>query len=344
MKNMIRWPSAILLAGLFALGACSKGDKSASRGTAPKSDSQVVARVAGEEITVHQLNAELATIPSAGVKDPKELQKEVLRAIVFRTAMRQAAVKEKMDRDPQTAILLKAAQDKLLADVYLKRVTGSTPPPTVSQVDQFVVEHPLQFDDRRKYELTRLTLPSDQYSDLLVPMFDEKETFADLESYLNEKSIQYTVTDVSVFSSDFPKEVQDQLSHFKVGDNVVVRGPSSIVILKIKSWSPAPMQREQSREIAQNMLYQMSIQSRAKSIQDALPTTTKIEFLGPFAGLTFAEPKPAAPAPAQIPQKTTPAPATNAAPAAAAPATPAPAASTPAPASTNTSTQNGGGQ
>src|SRR5262249_49112882 len=160
---------------------------------------------------VHQLNAELATLSSAGVKDPKELQKEVLRAIVFRTAMRQAAVKDKIDRDPQTAILLKATQDRFLADAYLKKATGTTPPPTDTQVDEFIVEHPLQFDDRRKYELTRLTMPVESYSQDLVPKFDEKETFADLESYLNEKSIQYVVTDVSVFSSEFPKEVQDQL-------------------------------------------------------------------------------------------------------------------------------------
>lgn len=327
MTTTLRWPTAIMLAALAAVSACDKGKNAAGTGSATSStktaaDSQVVARVGGEEITVHQLNAELATIPSAAVKDPKELQKEVLRAIVFRTAMRQLAVKEKLDRDPQISLLLRAAQDKLLADAYLKQQTGSTPPPTISDVDKFVVDHPMQFDDRRIYQLTRLTIPADQYSDLMVPMFDEKESFADLEAYLNEKSIQYTMTDVRVASSDFPSEVQTQLAHFKAGDNVVVRGGSAAVILKIKSWVAAPLPREQSREIAQNMLYQQSIQKRARSIQEALPTSTKIDFVGPFAGMTFIEaPKPVTPPAApQIPQKSAPG-----------VTTPAPDAATPAP-------------
>jgi EpsD family peptidyl-prolyl cis-trans isomerase len=302
MRNHLNWPSAILLTALAALPACGKSDKgvadkAATGGSDKAAETQVIARVGGEEITGHQLNIETATVPSMAVQDPKELQKAVLRAIVFRTAMRQAAIKDKIDRDPQVDVLKKAAADKFLADVYLKRQTGSTPPPTMSEVDQFVVAHPLQFDDRRIYQFTRATIPAEQYSDLLVPMFDEKETFAELEAYLNAKSIQYSLTDVRVASSDFPKEVQDQLSRFKVGDNVVVRGPQGVVILKIKSWVPAPLPRDQAREIAQNFLYQQSQQRRAVSIQEALPSTTKIEFLGPFAGMSFIE-KSADPAPA----------------------------------------------
>jgi EpsD family peptidyl-prolyl cis-trans isomerase len=348
MTTSLRWPAAIIIGALAALSACDKGHKAAGSGntatgsTKAAGDSQVVARVGGEEITVHQLNAELATIPSAAVKDPKELQKEVLRAIVFRTAMRQAATKEKLDRDPQISLLLRAAQDKLLADAYLKRETGTTPPPTVSEVDQFIVEHPLQFDDRRIYQLTRLTMAADQYSDLMVPMFDEKETFADLEAYLNEKSIQYTMTDVRVPSSDFPAEVQGQLAHFKTGDNVVVRGPSSSVILKIKSWVAAPVPREQAREIAQNMLYQQSMQKRARSIQEALPNTTKIEFVGPFAGVAFIEQaKPTTPPAApQIPQKAAPG-VTTPVPGATSPNGKAPDSKAPA---TNSTPGQGGGQ
>ncbi|MFO1186755.1 MAG: EpsD family peptidyl-prolyl cis-trans isomerase [Alphaproteobacteria bacterium] len=304
MNKHIRWPAALIFAACAALAGCSKGDK-AAKAAGKDGESQVIARVGGEEITVHQLNAELSTVPGMAVQDPKELQRAVLRAIVFRTAMRQAAVKDKIDRDPQISLLKKAAVDKLLADTYLKRQTGTTPPPTSAEVDQFIVEHPLQFDDRRMYQFTRVTIPADKYSDLMVPLFDEKPSFAELEAYLNEKSINYSSTDVRVASSDFPKDVQAQLVHFKVGDNVVVRGPQSIVILKIKSWVAAPVPRDQSREIAQNTLYQQSIQKRALSIQEALPATTKLEFMGPFAGMQFIE-KQAEPAKPEQPGAPTP--------------------------------------
>jgi EpsD family peptidyl-prolyl cis-trans isomerase len=306
MRSIFKWPSAIMLAALAVLSACDKSHKATSdnagAGTAGKTSSQpqVIARVGGEVIKTDQLDAELTTVPVMAGQDPVELQKAVLRAIVFRTALRQAAFKDKIDRDPQVALLKKAAEDKYLADIYLKRQTGSAPPPTASEVDKLIVDRPLQFDDRRIYDFIQLTVPAEQYSDLLVPMFDEKETFADLEAYLNAKSIPYSKSDVRVYSSNFQKEIQDQLNRFKVGDNVVVRGPQGTVILKIKSWVPAPLPRDQAREIAQNFLYQQSMQDRALSIQKALPSTTKIEFLGPYAGMSFIE-KQADPVPAPLP-------------------------------------------
>ena len=298
MVQNFRWPAVAAVALLAGVSACDKSSKSGdagktANGVESAKEGQVIARVGGEEITVHQLNSELASVPRAAIQDPKQFQRAVLRAIVFRTAMRQAALKDKLDRDPQVALLRKASDDKLLADVYLKKETGSTPPPTVTDVDTFVLQHPLMFDDRRMYQFTRMSIAADQYSDLMVPLFDEKETFTELQAYLNEKAIPYTTTDVRASSSEFPQNVQDQLAHFKTGDNVVVKAQNETVILKIKSWTPAPMAREQAREQAQNMLFQQLVQKRAFSIQEALPQTAKIEFYGPFAGMVFIE-KPAA--------------------------------------------------
>lgn len=303
MRHHRKWSLAIVLCTFGVLAACGKTNKEASEKAAAggaetvATATQVIARVGGEEIKRSQLDAELSTISGAAAQDPKELEKALLRAIVFRTAMRQAALKEKLDRDPQVALLKKASEDKYLADAYLNRETGAIPQPTMSEVDQFIVERPLQFDDRRIYDFTELTLPNEQYSDLLKPMFDEKESFADLEAYLTSKSIQHSKTEIRMYSSELPKEIQDQLSRFKLGDNLVVRAPQGAVILKIKSWVPAPLPRDQGRKIAQNFLHQQAMQKHAFSIQEALPSTTKIEFLGPFAGMSFIEKKsdPAAP-------------------------------------------------
>ena len=208
------WPKALALAGLLALAACGQRGPSGE-----DSLGQVVARVNGEEITVSQLNAELATV-SANGQDPKAVRQEVLRAIVFRTLLRQAALKEKYDRRPQVRLLMDAARDKVLADVYVNAVAGAQKAPSQADIAKFIADHPLAFGERRIYRFERLMLAADQYSDNLVPMFDQKpqvQTFDQLETYLNGKHIPFTLTDVQLPSTDFPKQVQDELAKFHEG-------------------------------------------------------------------------------------------------------------------------------
>jgi EpsD family peptidyl-prolyl cis-trans isomerase len=294
MKNLSRLPAALMLCGVVALSACGKSTK-APNADGSNAGSQVIARVNGEEVTVHQLNAELANIPQAG-QDQKDIQKEVLRAIVFRTMLRQEAVKAGLDKNQQLQLLIDGAKDKILADAYISSQTGSTPPPTSTEVNEYIASNPLQFGERRIYQFQRLTMPVDKYSNELVPMFDQKETFDDFQNYLNGKTIPYTLAEVRLPSTDFPKQVQDELVKFGVGDNVVVRGQQSIVILKIKSWVDMPVEQTDAERIAQNALHQQSQQERARALRDQMAHSGKVEFLGEFAGLSLDMPKPAQPA------------------------------------------------
>ncbi len=117
MTRLKPWP-LLMLSGLLVLGACG-GHGSSSGGDAL---GQVVARVNGEEITVSQVNAELASVGANG-QDTKAVQEDVLRAIVLRTLMRQAATKHKLDRKPEVRLLMDAARDKVLAE-FLHRCRG----------------------------------------------------------------------------------------------------------------------------------------------------------------------------------------------------------------------------
>lgn len=284
----------LVLAVLTMLVACGRPSTSGDE----DSPSQVVARVNGEEITVSQLNAELATV-SANGQDPKAVKEEVLRAIVFRTLLRQAALKEKYDRKPQVRLLMDAARDKVLADSYVNAVAGSLKPPNAADVAKFIADHPLAFGERRIYRFHRVMLPTEQYAEqTMVTLFDRKpqvQTFDLLESYLNSKGIPFTLTDVQLPSTDFPKSVQDELAKFGVGDNVVVRGPQSIIILKIKGWTEMPVQEADAQRIAATALQQEALGDRTVALRTQMVHDAKIEFEGEFAGMSADEPKTPAP-------------------------------------------------
>jgi EpsD family peptidyl-prolyl cis-trans isomerase len=299
MRISFAW-LAIALASCAAVSACNKSGPAKNA-----ADSDIVARVGGEPITLQQLNAEIATVPSGTIQDPKQLQTAVLRAIAIRTAMRQAAVTAKLDRDPQLTFWMKAASDKLLSDAYLKQQSATVLAPTAMEVEQFVTGHPLVFADRRIYDFTQLSFPQDQYSDDMKPQFDEKPNFLELEAILKEKGIPFTETDVRHASSEFAQDAQDKLAQYKVGDNIVVKGGANVLILKIKSWVAAAVSPEQAREVAQSAIYRQSIQDRTQAVERELTTKTKIEYLGTFKELSVPQPTGAA-AP-EVPPKPAPA-------------------------------------
>lgn len=285
----------LMLLGLLILGAC--GEHGSSQGG--DALGQVVARVNGEEITVSQLNAEIATV-SANGQDPKLVQEEVLRAIIFRTLLRQAAIKKQLDRKPVVRLLMDGARDKVLADAYMNTVAGTgTKTPSAQDVAKYISDHPLAFGQRRIYHFQRLMLAADKFSDSMVPMFDQKpqtQSFDVLENYLSGQGIEFNLADVQLPSSDFPKQVQDQLLRFHEGDNVVVRGPQSIIVLKIKGWTEMPVQQADAQRIAAASLQQEELSERTAALRTQMIHDSKIELTGEFAGMSADEPKVSTPA------------------------------------------------
>lgn len=293
MTGFKPWPMLALL-GLCLIAACDE------RGASGGGDSlgQVVARVNGEEITVSQLNAELASV-SADTQDRKAVEEEVLRTIVFRTLLRQAAIKSKLDRKPDIRLLMDAARDKVLAESYMDQVTGTNKEPTAQEIAKYISDHPLAFGERRIYHFQRLMLAADKYSDWMQPMFDMKpqaQTFDQLEEYLKGQGIGYTLVDVQLPSTDFPEQVQKRLLQFGIGDNVVVRGPQSIIILKIKGWTAMPVQQADAEHVASAAIRQEQAAERTEALRAQMLHDAKITFSGAFAKISADEPETLAPA------------------------------------------------
>jgi EpsD family peptidyl-prolyl cis-trans isomerase len=282
--------TAFMLCALAVLGACSRQGSATASPVHSDEPSQVIARVNGEEITIYQLNAEAATVPMIAGENPDEVRKEVLRAIVYRTLLRQAAVKDKLDHNPNIRMLIDGAKDRVLAETYINSQTGTTPPPTSDQIEKYITDNPLQFKERRIYTFQCLTLDAKHFSKAMVPFFDQKDTFDSLRNYLDGKGIGYQLADVRLPSTDFPKQVQDQLAGFNVGDNVVVRGQGGIQILKIKSWVDMPVSDSEAQQAAANTLHDQAVEQRDEALRDQLLTHSHIEFIGDFAATSLDEP------------------------------------------------------
>lgn len=304
-----KWTFSLAVAALLALAACN-GEETGKAGTADtgadsadsgaKEVSQVIAKVGKTEVTVHQLNVELAQLGQ--VADPDLARRQALEAIVYRTALAQAAQSDKLDRNPDVLIQVQALKDKTLAEAYLRSQTATTPAPTATEIDDFMLQNPMMFDRRRVYDFQRMVMPTMAFSDELKPFIDGKTDLTELETELKRRGTQYNFDEVSIGSGQFPADVQARLPTYAEGDSLILHGDNTIAVLKILKWIEAPLPREQSAELAKNILFQQAVQKRAATTRDRILGNADVSFYGEFEDMKINGPislEPAQPAAAE---------------------------------------------
>ncbi|HEX7886143.1 MAG TPA: hypothetical protein VF474_09215 [Phenylobacterium sp.] len=116
-----------------ALASC--GDKGAPKG-------QVVAKVGKDEVTVLDLQSEMAGYRAPNAKVRKAAEQQALSLIVQRKILAEAAKKEKIDKSPEYARQEERANEVLLVRTWEEQLVKAVPPPSPEEVQKFVAEHP----------------------------------------------------------------------------------------------------------------------------------------------------------------------------------------------------------
>lgn len=141
---------AVLLAGC--------GDKKAETADEEKPASQVVAKVNGSELTVHQVNYALQRIPNLDAEQSKAASLRVARNLVEQELLVQKALEDKLDRDTNVVQALDAARRQILAEAYMSRKLGTPAEPTDAEVSEYFTQHPELFAQRKIYRLQEIAI------------------------------------------------------------------------------------------------------------------------------------------------------------------------------------------
>ena len=244
--------------------------------TAASGETQIVARVNGQEITISDLRGELQRLG----RSPNDVDAErvALDNIINRTLLTAAARAAKVHRQPEAMRRMAVAREQALADLYV--ATASQPPePTLIEIEDFVAENPALFTERRIYTFSVLTLPTEAFdSDRLTPLFDATEDFALLSRALNNNNVRFSQTPLARSSDAFPDAVRRQLAQYGLRDNIVLQGEVETQIMKIDAITPAPIAMDNALPMARNILLQRSAQKRAEKLIASLRNKSSLSF------------------------------------------------------------------
>lgn len=244
-----------LLAGLLLGGCGSKGVDGKGLGLggggAPKG--QVVATVAGREITLRDLQVELsgATMPS-DPKAQKALQARALQALVARTLVAKAAHDEGLDKSPDYAMQRRRAEDGLLAQLWQAKLVNSVPDPAPEEVDRFVTDHPGLFSERKIYTVDQIRFAPTNPA--LLQQLKPLNTLTEVEALLAREHVDYQKAENVIDPLTTDPRLVDGIVKLPPNSVFITPGEGSLVANQITSSRPLPFTGAQAQRFATAVL------------------------------------------------------------------------------------------
>jgi EpsD family peptidyl-prolyl cis-trans isomerase len=259
--------SVVALTLALAISACNK--------SAP--DGQTAATVNGEAITQSELNFELGEsgVPAANWK---QVQPQLLQALIDRKLVIQAAKREGVDKQPETVLAEERAKEMVLANRALLSVaTRLRRPPSAGDIETYLASHPGIGSERRilSVEQIRFPMPGDA---AIVAALRPAKTMADLAQVLSDHGIVFQRSSIEIDSAGVDEKARRQLVASANGEPVIALDGSTAIANHLIGMRPADAGATATFDFAKQRLGAEQVEKGLRQRQATLRSEAKIEY------------------------------------------------------------------
>lgn len=256
----------LMLLAILSLSAC--GGKDSEPG-------QALVRVAGEEITVHQLNDELSRLenPSAAT------QQQVLEVLIERQLLKNAAVHAKLERDPDVMQAIERSKAQILAEAYLRNKIASAVPPSKAELSKYYNQHPDLFARRKLIETKELIFETKEAGDNVQSITNTAGSVDALAASLDAHHIRYVRRHGSRSTLDMPAEMAAKVSAMEPGQSFIVKDGSRSTVVFITSIKETPVGLAEVEKQIEQYLTNQKRRELGRSEVKRLRSATTIEYM-----------------------------------------------------------------
>ncbi len=271
----------VVLSSVILLSGCG-GDESAANTVG---NTQVVAKVNGEEVTVHQLNQLLSRVrvPEGGVSQ-EEVEQKVLDSLIEKTLVLQAAKKVKLDREPAVLSALEEAKNKVLIDRYVQRTLESVAKPTDEKIQQFYDNFPELFADRKMYVFTKLAISADaDRVNQIIEQVKQGQSIEQIVALLKQQAIKYKRMSEAKGEGKIANPILHFLSALQAGDIGYLKMTDGLLVVELHKVLDQSVDLETAKNAIARQLLLEERKKASKKLVDSLKETAEIEYVGKFA-------------------------------------------------------------
>lgn len=254
------------LAALMLLAGCGKTPKG-----------QVLAIVNGEDITVQQLEAELADVPIPDTVDRKQLSRTLLEGLIDRHLEVEEARRRKLDDTPEFRALLKRNEEDLLTGLLGKKIAQSVPMPADEDIRNYIANNPLQFARRQRLTLDQLSFPAPRDQRKLAPLAQAHSLEA-AAAMLQSMGIAATRGQGTIDTGQTEPEVAKQIDRAPPGEPILLPQGDRLIIGVITAREPITLPANQARIVAARAVRGLDLFNESKAQVAAARTKADIQY------------------------------------------------------------------
>lgn len=276
MMKQFRTPLGIPLLALVLAGCGANTDTAAP--------SQVAARVGSYEITVHQVNAELARLGGVAGAQVKQAGSAILERLIDQELLVAHAEEQKIDRDPAVMAALDAARREVVARAYVERITAQVADPQTSEVEAFYRDNPELFSKRRIYALRelRVSVPAGRETDLRA-VADKATSLDEIIAWLRREDLTFKADSALKPAEELPLDLVKQLARMKDGEIGVLALPGVVTVVQIAATREQPIDAVGAAPFIERYLTNLRKQMLAREALGRLRGRANIQYVGDFA-------------------------------------------------------------
>jgi len=281
--------SAFLIFLLLVPTGCEKA-------AANRSPAQLVAKVNGTEISLHQVRVPAYAGAGSVPANAAALDKLTLEKLIDRELLVQRALAAKLDRDPQVAQSIENARRQLLAQAYLERsvaaaasaAAGSTrDDERAAEVRSFYAENPALFAERRIYRLRELVVSAPaEMIDVLRAEAVKARDLEEVAAWLKSRGANYRLnselSDLTQPAEQLPLSYLPQLASMDAGKIAVFAAPLGAAVIQLVQAEDAPLSEAQAAPLIEQFLAGRRRLENAAAEVKRLREVANIEYLGEF--------------------------------------------------------------
>jgi len=276
---------AVPILAVCVLAACN--------GNKPGATTQVAAKVNREEISLHQVNYFLQRQPGLAPDEVDAAGRQTLDTLIDQEVAVQAAIEQRIDRDPVVLQAIEAARRELIARAYAERLAQSVQAPSPAEVKEYYDSRPALFAKRRLYTLVDTAVvatPAQQKS--IQALLPGTRHAADVAVLLRQAGLRFGTRHSTLGAEALPLQAVEAIAALREGQSLLVGGPRDAHIFTIVDTEPAPLTEEQARASIEGFLAgerkRQLVQQQIKTLRSA----ARIEYRGRFAELVQATGQP----------------------------------------------------
>ncbi len=214
--------SILAVSGSILLSACDKTPTG-----------QVAAVVDGEEITLQEINGELATMNLPSGVDPEAAQQIALQRVIDRRLLARTAREEGLDQTPEFFIRQRQLIDNMLIDSYRDKLQRGVSVPSDADISAYANENPEAFANRKLLRVDQISFETNA-SNNLTALKDDR-SMADVAETLDRLGIEYRRSEAELDTGMLGSQRMKQIRALPSSEPFILPGPRVTTVAVILS-------------------------------------------------------------------------------------------------------------